>query len=129
MIAGAGEVEAEDLHVQTMHINCAGASKAEVNVARELWAQAAGASKITYKGTPHIKQNMAVGGSVIKKELYAWRCSWNWPACSARSESGPSAQQHRPCGCDRDRYRRQRLHRRYRGQDLRWPAGDGGKLW
>ncbi len=68
-IAGAGEVEAEDLHAQTMHINCAGASKAEVNVARELWAQAAGASKITYKGTPHIKQNMAVGGSVIKKEL------------------------------------------------------------
>ena len=69
MIAGAGEVEAEDLHAQTMHINCAGASKAEVNVARELWAQAAGASKITYKGTPHIKQNMAVGGSIIKREL------------------------------------------------------------
>jgi hypothetical protein len=69
MVAGAGEVDAEDLHTQTMHINCAGASKAEVNVARELWAQAAGASKITYKGTPHIKQNMAVGGSVIKKEL------------------------------------------------------------
>ena len=68
-IAGAGEVEAEDLLTQSLHINCAGASKAEVNVARELWAQAAGASKITYKGTPHIKQNMAVGGSVIKKEL------------------------------------------------------------
>ena len=69
MIAGAGEVEAEDLHVQTMHINCAGASKAEVNVTRELWAQAAGASKITYKGNPQIKQNMAVGGSIIKREL------------------------------------------------------------
>ena len=68
-IAGASEVEAEDLLTQSLHINCAGASKAEVNVARELWAQAAGASKITYKGTPHIKQNMAVGGSVIKKEL------------------------------------------------------------
>lgn len=68
-IAGAGEVEAEDLLTQSLHINCAGASKAEVNVARELWAQAAGASKITYKGTPHIKQNMAVGGSLIKKEL------------------------------------------------------------
>ena len=68
-IAGAGEVEAEDLLTQSLHINCAGASKAEVNVAQELWAQAAGASKITYKGTPHIKQNMAVGGSVIKKEL------------------------------------------------------------
>ena len=24
---------------------------------------------ITYKGTPHIKQNMAVGGSIIKREL------------------------------------------------------------
>lgn len=67
-IAGAGEVEAEDFLVQTMHINCAGASKAEVNVARELWAQAAGASHITYKGTPRIKQSMAVGGSVIRKD-------------------------------------------------------------
>ena len=47
-IAGAGELEAEDLVAQTLHINCAGASKAEVNVVRELWAQAAGASKITY---------------------------------------------------------------------------------
>ena len=67
-IAGAGEVEAEDLYTQVMHINCAGASKAEVNVARELWAQAAGASHITYKGTPRIKQSMAVGGSVIRKD-------------------------------------------------------------
>lgn len=67
-IAGAGEVEAEDLFTQVMHINCAGASKAEVNVARELWAQAAGASHITYKGTPRIKQSMAVGGSVIRRD-------------------------------------------------------------
>lgn len=67
-IAGAGELEAEDLVAQMVHINCAGASKAEVNVARELWAQAAGASKITYKGTPHIQQNIAVGGSVIRRD-------------------------------------------------------------
>lgn len=67
-IAGAGELEAEDLVAQTVHINCAGASKAEVNVVRELWAQAAGASKITYKGTPHIQQNIAVGGSVIRRD-------------------------------------------------------------
>lgn len=67
-IAGAGELEAEDLLAQVMHINCAGASKAEINVASELWAQAAGTSKITYKGTPRIKQNMAVGGSTIKKD-------------------------------------------------------------
>ena len=56
-----------DLVAQVMHVNCAGASKAEVNVVRELWAQAAGASKITYKGTPTIKQGIAVGESVIKK--------------------------------------------------------------
>lgn len=67
-IAGAGELEAEDLLTQVMHINCAGASKAEVNVASELWAQAAGASKITYKGTPRVKQNMAVGGSTIRRD-------------------------------------------------------------
>lgn len=67
-IAGAGELEAEDLVAQTMHINCVGASKAEVNVVRELWAQAAGASKITYKGTPNIQQNIAVGGSVIRRD-------------------------------------------------------------
>ena len=67
-IAGAGELEAEDLVAQTLHINCAGASKAEVNVVRELWAQAAGASKITYKGAPQIRQNIAVGGSVIRRD-------------------------------------------------------------
>ena len=67
-IAGAGEVDAEDLLAQVMHINCAGASKAELNVVRELWAQAAGASRITYKGTPQIKKKMAVGGSIIIKD-------------------------------------------------------------
>ena len=67
-IAGAGKVEAEDLIVQNMHINCAGASQAEVHVVRELWAQAAGASKISYQGNPSIKQKMAVGGSFIVKD-------------------------------------------------------------
>ena len=67
-IAGAGEVDAEDLVAQVMHINCAGASKAELNVVRELWAQAAGASRITYHGSPQIKQKMAVGGSFILKD-------------------------------------------------------------
>lgn len=67
-IAGAGELEAEELLTTNMHINCAGASKAEVNVTNELWAQAAGASHITYHGTPSIKQKIAVGGSVIRKD-------------------------------------------------------------
>ena len=67
-IAGAGELEAEDLLAQVVHINCAGASKAEVHAVRELWAQAAGASKINYKGNPTIKQKLAVGGSLIIRD-------------------------------------------------------------
>ena len=67
-IAGAGELEAEDLLAQVVHINCAGASKAEVHAARELWAQAAGASKISYKGNPDVKQKLAVGGSLIIRD-------------------------------------------------------------
>lgn len=67
-IAGAGELEAEDLLAQVVHINCAGASKAEVHAIRELWAQAAGASKISYKGNPTVKQKLAVGGSLIIRD-------------------------------------------------------------
>ena len=67
-IAGAGELEAEDLLAQVIHINCAGASKAEIHAVRELWAQAAGASKITYIGNPTIKQKLAVGGSLIIRD-------------------------------------------------------------
>ena len=67
-IAGAGELEAEDLLAQVVHINCAGASKAEVHAVRELWAQAAGASKISYKGNPTVKQKLSVGGSLIIRD-------------------------------------------------------------
>ena len=67
-IAGAGELEAEDLLAQVVHINCTGASKAEVHAVRELWAQAAGASKISYKGNPTVKQKLAVGGSLIIRD-------------------------------------------------------------
>lgn len=66
-LAGAGEVDAESLMVQNMHINCTGASQADIFVVEQLWAQAAGASKIFYTGNPAIKQNMAVGGSVIRR--------------------------------------------------------------
>lgn len=64
-LTGMGEMDAEDLVTEVMHINCAGASEAEITVQRELWVQAAGASKITYHGNPTIKQKMEVGGSKI----------------------------------------------------------------
>lgn len=67
-VAGAGDVDAEALITQIMHINCAGASEADIYVTKELWAQAAGASKISYKGNPRIKQSIAVGGSWIEKD-------------------------------------------------------------
>jgi hypothetical protein len=67
-IAGAGKMDAEDLIINNLHINCAGASYADVNVTDELWAQAAGASKISYNGAPIVKQKMAVGGSFIGKD-------------------------------------------------------------
>lgn len=67
-IAGAGKIESEWLRARILHINCAGASKAEVYAERELWAQATGASFITYKGHPTVKQQLAIGGSSIRKD-------------------------------------------------------------
>lgn len=67
-VSGASKLDAENATVKDMHLNCLGASKAEVNAAEELWAQASGASKITYKGHPTLKRNMAVGGSKIVHE-------------------------------------------------------------
>ena len=67
-VSGASKLDAEKAAVKSLHINCLGASKAEVNATKELWAQASGASKITYKGHPTVKRNMAVGGSKIVKD-------------------------------------------------------------
>ncbi len=67
-LCGAGEIDAVHLLTQSMHINCSGASKAEVNVSKELWAQASGASKIVYVGNPVVQQNMSVGGSRIVRK-------------------------------------------------------------
>ena len=64
-VAGASKLDAEDIKVQEAHINCAGASVAEVYAEQQLWAQAAGASKITYRGNPNVQHQMAVGGSQI----------------------------------------------------------------
>ncbi len=65
---GASKLDAEEAQVDILHVNCLGASKAHVSVQNELWAQASGASKITYKGKPQLKRSMAVGGSRITKQ-------------------------------------------------------------
>ena len=67
-VNGASKLDAEEAETEIVHINCLGASKASVNATKELWAQASGASKITYKGRPAIKRNMSVGASKISHE-------------------------------------------------------------
>ncbi len=68
LVSGASKLEAEDAIVNIVHVNCSGASKADVHAQKELWAQASGASKITYSGNPALKRSMAVGASKIKKD-------------------------------------------------------------
>lgn len=63
---GAADVEAEDLVAQRVKVNCAGGTKAKVNCQQTLSAQAAGASKIRYKGNPNIEKQISVGASSIK---------------------------------------------------------------
>lgn len=67
-LSGASKLDAEQAQVAVVHINCLGASKASVYASDELWAQASGASKITYKGHPAIKRNLTVGASKISHD-------------------------------------------------------------
>ena len=68
MVSGASKLDAEDAKAMIVHVNCSGASKASVYAEKELWAQASGASKITYSGNAEVKRNLAVGASKIKKD-------------------------------------------------------------
>ena len=68
VVSGASKLDADDAPVDIVHINCSGASKAEVNAVKELWAQASGASKISYSGKPVLKKKMAVGASKITRD-------------------------------------------------------------
>lgn len=67
-VSGASKLDAEDAKTAIVHVNCSGASKASVYAEKELWAQASGASKITYSGKPEVKRSLAVGASKIKKD-------------------------------------------------------------
>jgi len=68
LISGASVLDADDAKTDIVHVNCSGASKASVYAEKELWAQASGASKITYSGKPAVKRSMAVGASKIRKD-------------------------------------------------------------
>jgi len=65
-LMGASEMEAEG-SIGQAHINCAGASTVKLDQVERLWAQAAGASHISYHGQPVLEKSMAVGASSIKR--------------------------------------------------------------
>lgn len=67
-VSGASKLDAEDAKAMIVHIICSGASKADVYAKKELWAQANGASQITYSGDAEVKQSLAVGASRIKRD-------------------------------------------------------------
>lgn len=67
-VAGASKVDAESFCVQDMQVICAGGSKMDVWCENDLKIRSAGASKVVYKGEPHISERVVSGASSIKAE-------------------------------------------------------------
>ncbi len=68
IISGASEVDAYGLQARTANVVCSGAGQVEVYATETLAAQATGASKIEYRGTPVLTKNITGGMSVIRKD-------------------------------------------------------------
>ena len=64
--SGASAIYGADLQAENMNLDVSGASKAEVNVTKELVIDASGASKVRYKGNPSITQDVSGASSVQK---------------------------------------------------------------
>ncbi len=67
-ISGAGEVDAFGLQARTANVICSGAGQVEVWVTDTLAAQATGASKIEYRGTPVLTKSITGGMSKIRQD-------------------------------------------------------------
>lgn len=64
--SGASAIYGADLQAENMNLDVSGASKAEVNVTKQLVIDASGASKVRYKGNPSITQDVSGASSVQK---------------------------------------------------------------
>ena len=64
-VSGATRVEASELKAVDARIEASGASNVQVNVSGELKADASGASKIAYTGSPSNVQNKTSGASSV----------------------------------------------------------------
>ncbi len=67
-ISGAGKVDAFGLQARTANVVCSGAGQVEVWVADTLAAQATGASKVEYRGTPVLTKSITGGMSKIRQD-------------------------------------------------------------
>ena len=67
-VSGATKVDAENLKAENATIDASGASKVSVNVSGELRADASGASKIVYTGTPANLVTKKSGASSISQK-------------------------------------------------------------
>jgi hypothetical protein len=66
-VSGAVELHAYDLMTEVTSISISGAGEAEINVAKELYAEISGAATVRYKGDPaKIDSNVSGAGSIKK---------------------------------------------------------------
>ncbi len=66
-VSGASQLDLSGLSAATANIEASGASKVNVNVANELIADASGASRITYLGSPKVQKSTSGASSVSQK--------------------------------------------------------------
>ncbi|KAA3436692.1 PspC domain-containing protein [Rufibacter hautae] len=65
--SGACKVDASKMEAQVAHVNVSGASQSVVNVARELYADASGASSVEYVGEARVEKNQSGGSRVNRR--------------------------------------------------------------
>ncbi|HTK27628.1 MAG TPA: head GIN domain-containing protein [Pyrinomonadaceae bacterium] len=67
-VSGASNINAEGLKADNARVDASGASKVSVFALDELWADASGASKIVYTGTPKNFTNKTSGASSVTQK-------------------------------------------------------------
>lgn len=66
-VSGASQLELGGLSAATANIEASGASQVNVNVANELIADASGASRITYAGSPKVQKSTSGASSISQR--------------------------------------------------------------
>jgi Protein of unknown function (DUF2807). len=67
-VSGASNINAEGLKAENARVDASGASKVNVFAVNDLWADASGASRIFYSGTPKNFTNKTSGASSVTQK-------------------------------------------------------------